>query len=235
MCDMFKTCSECGRCDACFYSMPILCEGQPGSWAVVPLGNRRCYGYCYCHWLSYPSWDGPGSLLGIQSGGISGLGEDFMWTEGRSRDSQVSEAWFRGSFPVSADGPYSLLLSSSPTDFNGILSAEIGSQVEMECISYSRPESKYHWIHNGSLLSFSEKNITLPSLTWDQMSRYRCIAENSATQVTLYEEVHVQAPCECSRGPLLSPSLPTSMPLPGGVPVTEMSSSACVAMLTLVR
>ncbi|KAM9757231.1 cell adhesion molecule CEACAM18-like isoform 1-T1 [Dama dama] len=93
-----------------------------------------------------------------------------------------------------AYGPYSLLLSSSPTDFNGILSAEIGSQVEMECISYSRPESKYRWIHNGSLLSFSEKNITLPSLTWDQMGRYRCIAENSATQVTLYEEVHVQAP-----------------------------------------
>ncbi|XP_070307677.1 cell adhesion molecule CEACAM18-like [Odocoileus virginianus] len=104
-----------------------------------------------------------------------------------------------------AYGPYSLLLSSSPTDFNGILSAEIGSQVEMECISYSRPESKYRWIHNGSLLSFSEKNITLPSLTWDQMGRYRCIAENSATQVTLYEEVHVQAPCECSWGPLLSP------------------------------
>ncbi|CAI9161225.1 unnamed protein product [Rangifer tarandus platyrhynchus] len=93
-----------------------------------------------------------------------------------------------------AYGPYSLLLSSSPTDFNGILSAEIGSQVEMECISYSRPESKYRWIHNGSILSFSEKNITLPSLTWDQMGRYRCIAENSATQVTLYEEVHVQAP-----------------------------------------
>ncbi|XP_043756557.1 carcinoembryonic antigen-related cell adhesion molecule 18-like [Cervus elaphus] len=93
-----------------------------------------------------------------------------------------------------AYGPYSLLLSSSPTDFNGILSAEIGSQVEMKCISYSRPESKYRWIHNGSLLSFSEKNFTLPSLTWDQMGRYRYIAENSATQVTLYEEVHVQAP-----------------------------------------
>ncbi|KAB0351768.1 hypothetical protein FD754_016625 [Muntiacus muntjak] len=95
-----------------------------------------------------------------------------------------------------AYGPYSLLLSSSPTDFNGILSAEIGSQVEMECVSYSRPESKYRWIHNGSLLSFSEKNITLPSLTWGQMGRYRCIAENPATQVTLYEEVHVQAPYE---------------------------------------
>ncbi|XP_055407172.1 carcinoembryonic antigen-related cell adhesion molecule 18 [Bubalus kerabau] len=93
-----------------------------------------------------------------------------------------------------AYGPYSLQLSSSPIDFSGILSAEIGSQVEMECISYSRPESQYRWIHNGSLLSFSEKNITLPSLTWDQMGRYRCIAENSATQLTLYNEVHIQAP-----------------------------------------
>uniref|UniRef100_A0A8C6DBS2 Ig-like domain-containing protein n=1 Tax=Moschus moschiferus TaxID=68415 RepID=A0A8C6DBS2_MOSMO len=124
-----------------------------------------------------------------------------------------------------AYGPYSLLLRSSPTDFNGVLSAEIGSQVEMECISYSRPESKYRWIHNGSLLSFSEKNITLPSLTWDQMGRYRCIAENSATQLTLYDEVHVQAPCECRRGPSLSPNLPTSMPLPGGCLVTSLSPS----------
>ncbi|KAI4571184.1 hypothetical protein MJG53_013290 [Ovis ammon polii x Ovis aries] len=100
-----------------------------------------------------------------------------------------------------AYGPYSLQLSSSPTDFSGILSAEIGSQVEMECISYSRPESKYRWMHNGSFLSFSEKNITLPSLTWDQMGRYRCIAENSATQLTLYDEVHVQAPSSEDTGP----------------------------------
>ncbi|XP_010848043.1 PREDICTED: carcinoembryonic antigen-related cell adhesion molecule 18 [Bison bison bison] len=111
-----------------------------------------------------------------------------------------------------AYGPYSLQLRSSPTDFSGILSAEIGSQVEMECISYSRPESKYRWIHNGSLLSFSEKNITLPSLTWDQMGRYRCIAENSATQLTLYDEVHIQAPCECRRGhrPVVSRSFTIS-------------------------
>ncbi|XP_060254831.1 carcinoembryonic antigen-related cell adhesion molecule 18 isoform X2 [Ovis aries] len=106
-----------------------------------------------------------------------------------------------------AYGPYSLQLSSSPTDFSGILSAEIGSQVEMECISYSRPESKYRWMHNGSFLSFSEKNITLPSLTWDQMGRYRCIEENSATQLTLYDEVHVQAPW---RRPVVSRTLTIS-------------------------
>lgn len=160
-----------------------------------------------------------------------------MWTEGRSRDSQVSEAWFRGSCPVSADGPYSLLLSSSPTDFNGILSAEIGSQVEMKCISYSRPESKYRWIHNGSLLSFSEKNFTLPSLTWDQMGRYRCIAENPATHEVLYDEVQVQThmPSECSSCPLLSPNRATLMPLPRQYLSSEMPFSLCVAILTMVR
>ncbi|KAB1273709.1 Carcinoembryonic antigen-related cell adhesion molecule 18 [Camelus dromedarius] len=92
-------------------------------------------------------------------------------------------------------GPYYVLLWTNPNDFNGVLSAEIGSQVEMECVSYSRPESKYRWMHNGSLLSFSEKNITLLNLTWDQMGRYRCIGENPVTQLTFYQEVQVQAPC----------------------------------------
>nr|XP_010991416.1 carcinoembryonic antigen-related cell adhesion molecule 18 [Camelus dromedarius]XP_031312968.1 carcinoembryonic antigen-related cell adhesion molecule 18 [Camelus dromedarius]XP_031312970.1 carcinoembryonic antigen-related cell adhesion molecule 18 [Camelus dromedarius] len=91
-------------------------------------------------------------------------------------------------------GPYYVLLWTNPNDFNGVLSAEIGSQVEMECVSYSRPESKYRWMHNGSLLSFSEKNITLLNLTWDQMGRYRCIGENPVTQLTFYQEVQVQAP-----------------------------------------
>ncbi|XP_057566880.1 carcinoembryonic antigen-related cell adhesion molecule 18-like [Hippopotamus amphibius kiboko] len=93
-----------------------------------------------------------------------------------------------------AYGPYDMLLRTSPTDFSGVLCAEIGSQVEMECIAYSIPESKYRWLHNGSLLSFSEKNITLPSLTWDQMGRYRCTVENAITQLTLYDEVQVQVP-----------------------------------------
>ncbi|XP_061029844.1 carcinoembryonic antigen-related cell adhesion molecule 18 [Eubalaena glacialis] len=93
-----------------------------------------------------------------------------------------------------AYGPYDVLLRSNPSDFSGILFAEIGSQVEVVCIAYSRPESKYRWIHNGSLLSFSEENVTLPSLTWDQMGRYRCVVENPITQLTLYGEVQVQAP-----------------------------------------
>nr|XP_020746169.1 carcinoembryonic antigen-related cell adhesion molecule 18-like [Odocoileus virginianus texanus] len=93
-----------------------------------------------------------------------------------------------------AYGPSYVMILSEPGNNNGILPAEIGSQVEMVCVFNGAPESKYRWIHNGSLLSFSEKNITLPSLTWDQMGRYRCIVENNLTQLTLYEEVQVQDP-----------------------------------------
>ncbi|XP_057566881.1 carcinoembryonic antigen-related cell adhesion molecule 18-like [Hippopotamus amphibius kiboko] len=91
-------------------------------------------------------------------------------------------------------GPYSVLLKSYSMDFSNVLSVEIGFKVEMVCIAYSIPESKYRWLHNGSLLSFSEKNITLPSLTWDQMGRYRCVVENPVTHLILYEEVEVQVP-----------------------------------------
>ena len=103
-----------------------------------------------------------------------------------------------------------------PVNYQGILPAEISSQVKMECLSDGRPQIQYHWIHNISVLSFSEKNITLPSLTWDQMGRYRCILENSATHEILYNEVQVQAhvPSECSSCPLLSPNPVTLMPLP---------------------
>ena len=139
------------------------------------------------------------------------------------------------SCPASADGPsYVMILSESGSN-NGILPAEISSQVEMEmvCVFNGVPESKYHWIHNGSLLSFSEK-ITLPSLTWDQMGRYRCIVENNLTQLTLYEEVQVQRPCDCSSGLLLSPNLPTSVLLPRQCLSSGMPSLPCVAMLTIV-
>ncbi|KAK2499598.1 hypothetical protein MC885_012452 [Smutsia gigantea] len=84
-----------------------------------------------------------------------------------------------------AYGPDNALLWSSPQAFRGILAAEIGSQVEMECTATSKPSPKYSWIHNGSLLSFSEKNITLLNLTWEQMGRYRCVLENPAVQLTL--------------------------------------------------
>ena len=62
-------------------------------------------------------------------------------------------------FPTLTYGPSSVLIRSKPHNFNGILPAEMGSQVEMECISYSRPEFKYQWIHNGFLLNFSEKKL----------------------------------------------------------------------------
>ncbi|KAB0384517.1 hypothetical protein FD755_006434, partial [Muntiacus reevesi] len=97
-----------------------------------------------------------------------------------------------------AYGPSYVMILSEPRNDNGILPAEIGSQVEMVCVFNGAPESKYRWIHNGSLLSFSEKNITLPSLTWDQMGRYRCIVENNLTHLTLYKEVQVQRPRVCT-------------------------------------
>ncbi|KAB0351770.1 hypothetical protein FD754_016627 [Muntiacus muntjak] len=89
-------------------------------------------------------------------------------------------------------GPSYATIFSTPVNYQGILPAEIGSQVKMECFSDGRPQVKYRWIHNISVLSFSEKNITLPSLTWDQMGRYRCIVENPATHEVLYDEVQVQ-------------------------------------------
>ena len=74
-----------------------------------------------------------------------------------------------------------------PVNYQGILPAEVSSQVKMEYLSDGRPQIKYHWIHNISVLSFSEKNITLLSLTWDQMGRYR------------YQEVQLQVPGQSFR------------------------------------
>lgn len=91
-----------------------------------------------------------------------------------------------------AYGPDSVRLSSDPKDFNGILYSDLGSKVEMKCDSTSFPRPKYQWIHNGSLLGISEANITLPSLTWEQMGRYRCIVENPVAQLTMYREAQIQ-------------------------------------------
>lgn len=91
-----------------------------------------------------------------------------------------------------AYGPDNVRLRSDPSVFNGILSAELGSKVEMKCTSNAFPEPKYRWIHNGSLLSISETNITLPSLTWEQMGRYRCIVENPVAQLTMYRDIQIQ-------------------------------------------
>lgn len=83
-------------------------------------------------------------------------------------------------------------LRTSHSILNGILSAEIGSQVHMECKATSRPSPKYHWTHNGSLLSLSGAKIILPSLAWEQMGRYRCIVENPMTQLAMYREFQIQ-------------------------------------------
>nr|XP_036881547.1 carcinoembryonic antigen-related cell adhesion molecule 18 isoform X1 [Manis javanica] len=93
-----------------------------------------------------------------------------------------------------AYGPDSAQLWSTPTALRGIVTAELGSQVQMECTATSEPRPKYYWSHNGSLLSFLEKNITLLNLTWEQMGRYRCVLENPVVQLTLYREVLIQAP-----------------------------------------
>lgn len=104
------------------------------------------------------------------------------------------------SFPVSADGPDYVSLLTEPYAFNGVLRAVIGSYVQLECTGYSRPVVTYHWIHNGSLLSISEKNLTLPSLSWEQMGSYRCIVENLETQLAFYRDVTIQPPLsrECN-------------------------------------
>uniref|UniRef100_A0A8C0L3J2 CEA cell adhesion molecule 18 n=1 Tax=Canis lupus dingo TaxID=286419 RepID=A0A8C0L3J2_CANLU len=93
-----------------------------------------------------------------------------------------------------AYGPDEVLLSTSPSIFKGVLSAKIGSQVDMACTAFSVPSPKYHWSHNGSLLSFSDASITLPSLAWEQMGRYRCIVDNPVTQLTMYREFQIQTP-----------------------------------------
>ncbi|XP_011236174.1 carcinoembryonic antigen-related cell adhesion molecule 18 [Ailuropoda melanoleuca] len=89
-------------------------------------------------------------------------------------------------------GPDSVWLSTSPDIFKGVLSAKIGSQVMMECSATSKPSPRYQWIHNGSLLSFSEASVTLPSLTLEQTGRYRCVVGNPVTQLTMYREFQIQ-------------------------------------------
>ncbi|XP_051005626.1 carcinoembryonic antigen-related cell adhesion molecule 18 [Acomys russatus] len=93
-----------------------------------------------------------------------------------------------------AYGPDYVSLWTQPDVFDGVLTAAIGSSVQLECTCFSRPEPRYHWIHNGSLLSVSEENMTLPSLKWEQMGIYRCIVENTETQLAFYREVTIQPP-----------------------------------------
>ncbi|XP_053460413.1 carcinoembryonic antigen-related cell adhesion molecule 18 isoform X1 [Nycticebus coucang] len=95
-----------------------------------------------------------------------------------------------------AYGPDSVVLRATPDIFKGIITAKIGSRVEMECVSISLPPSLYRWTHNGSLLNFSEAKMTLLSLAWEQLGWYRCIVENSVAQLTFYRNVRIQLPPE---------------------------------------
>lgn len=114
-------------------------EGQPGSWAVVPLGNRRCWVTIIVVGSAALAGMGLGVCLGYRVGASWGWGR----TCGQRKKSgpQVSNMVPGVLLYLHPDGPYSLQLSSSPTDFSGILSAEIGSQVEMECISIQQNPS----------------------------------------------------------------------------------------------
>ncbi|CAK6437391.1 unnamed protein product, partial [Pipistrellus nathusii] len=92
-----------------------------------------------------------------------------------------------------AYGPDSVMLKTRPSMFSGVLPAEVGSAVLLECSSSSSPRPTYSWIHNGSLLS-SAASLSFPSLTWEQMGRYRCIAESPVTQLRFYRDVRIQRP-----------------------------------------
>lgn len=109
-----------------------------------------------------------------------------------------------------AYGPDYVSLWTQPYAFNGVLRAVTGSSVQLECTGFSSPVAKYHWIHNGSLLSISEKNLTLPSLSWEQMGSYRCVVENLETQLTFYRDVTIQPPL-----PGLLPTVKTELYIPG--------------------
>lgn len=110
-----------------------------------------------------------------------------------------------------------MLLRTDPHHIRDIVSAEIGTRVRLECVSTSLPGPKYRWVHHGSLLSFSEANITLPSLAWEQMGRYRCVVENPVAQLSMYRDVEVQRPCSSSNQQRRQSSRPGSPVRPHGL------------------
>ncbi|XP_040592163.1 carcinoembryonic antigen-related cell adhesion molecule 18 [Mesocricetus auratus] len=91
-------------------------------------------------------------------------------------------------------GPDCVSLWTQPDVFDGVLTAVTGSSVQLECACFSRPEPKFHWIHNGSLLSVSEESMALPSLSWEQMGSYRCVVKNLETHLAFYRDVTIRSP-----------------------------------------
>uniref|UniRef100_G1QBQ6 Ig-like domain-containing protein n=1 Tax=Myotis lucifugus TaxID=59463 RepID=G1QBQ6_MYOLU len=96
-------------------------------------------------------------------------------------------------FPKVFYGPDSVLLRTKPSNFSSVLAAEVGSAVQLDCTSTSSPGPTYRWIHNGSFLS-SAASLNFPSLTWEQMGRYRCIVENPVAGLSFYRNVRIQRP-----------------------------------------
>ncbi|NP_001405969.1 carcinoembryonic antigen-related cell adhesion molecule 18 isoform 2 precursor [Mus musculus] len=121
-----------------------------------------------------------------------------------SNETQRATGWLQ-----IVNGPDYVSLWTQPYFFAGVLTADIGSSVQLECNCFSKPEPRYHWIHNGSFLSIPENNMTLPSLSWEQMGSYRCVVENPETQLTFYRDVTIQPP----RPPL--PTVNRELYIPG--------------------
>ncbi|XP_076987123.1 cell adhesion molecule CEACAM18 [Tamandua tetradactyla] len=91
-------------------------------------------------------------------------------------------------------GPDNVQLWSQPSILQGVLSAPVGAQVKLKCISsQSVPQPSYRWTHNGSFLS-TVAELTFPSLAWEQMGSYRCIVENPRTQLSMYADASVRVP-----------------------------------------
>lgn len=142
-----------------------------GAGSEYLLGNRRCWPVTIIVVGSAALADVWESVW-VQSGGILGLGEDLCRLGEKGSGPQVSEAWFQGSCSISADSLYRpAAQQQSWTDFSGILSAEIGSQWRWS--ASPAPDQNPSTAGCTMALPESEKNITLPSLTWDQMGRYR--------------------------------------------------------------
>lgn len=92
-------------------------------------------------------------------------------------------------------------LLSEPYNYNGVLRADIGSLVNIECMSYSVPAPTYRWTHYNTPLNVSGRKMTIQNLTEKQLGRYRCTVQNSRTQITIYEDVWINKPRECTHPP----------------------------------
>ncbi|XP_049643541.1 carcinoembryonic antigen-related cell adhesion molecule 18 [Suncus etruscus] len=92
------------------------------------------------------------------------------------------------------NGPDSLSFLSQPYNYEGVVTADIGSLVNIECMSYSVPAPTYRWTHYNTPLNVSGQKVTIRNLTEKQLGRYRCTVQNSRTQITIYKDVWINKP-----------------------------------------